>query len=214
MQNASPDPMPQPATVSSYLALGDSYTIGEGVIENERWPELLVQALNKEGFSLKKPLIIATTGWTTADLKTAIAQRQPMGPFNLVSLLIGVNNQYQGIDMVIYEKEFNELLQTSIALAGSKPEHVFVVSIPDYAITPFAQQHDPERISLEIDQYNQVARSIAESYGVRFFNITPISRKAADNPALLAEDKLHPSGLMYQEWVDLVLPTVKKFLQN
>ncbi len=194
----------QHAEKLTFLALGDSYTIGEAVSENERWPHLLQAHLNNEGFDIQVPEIIATTGWTTDELKAAIQEKFLEGNRDLVSLLIGVNNQYRGFPMKQYRREFRQLLETAIQLArDNDPLRVFVVSIPDYGITPFAAEKgkDAEKIVKELDEYNAWAAKIASKLGVRFYDITAISRKAAYDSTLLAEDGLHPSGKMYTQWV-------------
>jgi acyl-CoA thioesterase I len=206
------DPMDD--TTYTFLALGDSYTIGEGVPENERWPMLLVADLMANGLAVDTPLIIARTGWTTAELAAGIDQANPKGPFDLVSLLIGVNNQYRGpsrgYSQEAYRQEFAALLQQAIDFAGGKQDRVFVVSIPDYSVTPFVSQTNKERIAREIDEYNAINKEEAGHAGVSYFDITPISRNAAIDPSLIAPDNLHPSGKMYKQWVDLMLPQVKE----
>lgn len=186
-----------------FLALGDSYTIGESVAENERWPVQLAAALKKKGIAIAAPHIIATTGWRTDDLKRATVAANPAHDHGLVSLLIGVNNQYQGKSAVSYAPEFEELLNMAISFAGNDRSKVFVVSIPDYGYTPFGKDKQ-EAISKAIDEFNAVNRSITEKYGIRYFYITDISRKGLDDPALVAEDGLHPSGKMYEEWVKVI----------
>ncbi|MBT1696852.1 SGNH/GDSL hydrolase family protein [Fulvivirgaceae bacterium PWU4] len=190
-------------TNRKFLALGDSYTIGESVAEHERWPLQLAEALRKKGVAIAAPHIIATTGWRTDDLKRAILAANPAHDQGLVSLLIGVNNQYQGKSAVSYAPEFEELLNMAIAFAGNDKSKVFVVSIPDYGYTPFGKEKQ-ESISKAIDEFNAVNRSITEKYGVQYFYITDISRKGFDDPALVAQDGLHPSGKMYAEWVKLI----------
>jgi lysophospholipase L1-like esterase len=188
-----------------FLALGDSYTIGESVAVSERWPVQLVNRLRAEkGFVCDDPRIIATTGWRTDNLKNAItaANIQP-NEYTLVSLLIGVNNQYQGKTAESYAPEFEELLETAIALAGGNKAHVFVVSIPDYGYTPFGKNKQAE-ISAALDQFNAVNKSITQQLGIKYFNITDISRKGLTETDLVASDGLHPSGKMYTEWVDLI----------
>jgi lysophospholipase L1-like esterase len=187
-----------------YLALGDSYTIGESVTEKERWPMQLTEALRKKGKSIEDPKIIATTGWRTDNLSNAIDIAKLKDEYGLVSLLIGVNNQYQGKPIETFTKEFEELLNTAIRLAGGKKENVFVVSIPDYGYTPFGKPKQ-EKISKELDQYNNISKEITEEYNVKYFYITDISRKGLDDPSLVAEDGLHPSGKQYGQWVDLIL---------
>jgi len=187
-----------------YLALGDSYTIGESVSEKERWPVQLADALRKEGKDITGPTIIATTGWRTDNLQNAINIAKLKDEYGLVSLLIGVNNQYQGKPIAQFTKEFEELLNTAIRLAGGKKENVFVVSIPDYGYTPFGKPKQ-EKISKELDEYNKLTREIVERYKVKYFYITGISRKGLEDPTLVADDGLHPSGKQYGQWVDLIL---------
>ncbi len=197
----------------TYLALGDSYTIGESVAVSERWPVQLAKTLNEQGISLSDPKIIATTGWRTDDLQKGIAADKELLPnYDLVSLLIGVNNQYQGKPIAQYEKEFEELIKTAIQYAGDDPKKVFVVSIPDYGKTPFGAAKE-KKIAKELDEYNRIAKHISLSYGIPFFNITPISRQAKDRPELVAKDKLHPSSIMYTEWVNLFANDVAKIIK-
>lgn len=189
-----------------FLALGDSYTIGESVDESERWPVLLVDSLNKMGVEILPAKIIATTGWTTDELKAGIVDQEPIAKdYDLVSLLIGVNNQFRGRSVDQFETEFKDLLDQSIVYAGGDANKVFVVSIPDYGVTPFAQDRDPKKIGKGIDAYNKVCRNEAESRGITYFDITPISRNAKTSPTLVAADGLHPSGIMYKEWVGLMI---------
>ncbi len=197
----------------TFLALGDSYTIGESVDPDQRWPILLADSLRQRGYSVSPPDIIAETGWTTADLQEAIKEKNPQKTYDLVSLLIGVNNQYQGLNFEQFEQEFEELLSQAITFAGEKKENVFVVSIPNYGATPFGQIRNPEQIREELRQYNETAQSIAQDYEITFINITPISEKALDNPELTADDDLHPSGKMYQQWVSKMLPPVLPKIQ-
>ena len=182
----------------NYLALGDSYTIGESVAENERWPNQLAQRLN-----IRTPKIIATTGWRTDDLSGAINAANLKNEYDLVSLLIGVNNQYQGKSAAQYEIEFEDLLKTAIQLAKGKSKNVFVVSIPDYGYTPFGKPKQ-ETITPQIDEFNRINKRIAGKYQVTYFNITDISRTGLDDPALVAADGLHPSGKMYTLWVEII----------
>jgi lysophospholipase L1-like esterase len=189
-----------------YLALGDSYTVGEAVLFNQRWPVQLVDSLRKSGHKIQYPEIIAKTGWTTGELKKGIESASPKGIYQMVSLLIGVNNQYQKLDTSIYRTEFRELLETAIRFAGNKASKVMVVSIPDYGVTPFAQKLSPEVIAKEIDIYNQINREETKKYSARYIDITPLSKMAEDDPGLIAEDGLHPSGKMYKMWLDLIFP--------
>lgn len=191
-----------------YLALGDSYTIGESVTEAERWPNQLVSKLAKQGTVYDKPLIIATTGWRTDNLSNAMTIAKLKPEYDLVSLLIGVNNQYQHKPVAQYEKEFEALLLTAIQLAKGRKEHVFVVSIPDYGFTPFGLK-DKERISKELDVFNAVNKKITDQYKVKYVNITDISRGALEDPSLVASDGLHPSGKMYELWADKIAAELK-----
>ena len=196
-----------------YLALGDSYTIGEGVSEQERWPVRLVKELNQRGQNIADPQIIATTGWTTGELLAAISEAEPRSEYNLVSLLIGVNNQYRGLALDIFREDINALVQRAIYFARKKPEGVMVLSIPDYSVTPFAAQKEPQHIARELEVYNTLTESVCRRLGVAYYNITALSKKAAMDPGLLAEDALHPSGQMYAQWVDNIFPYVVKQLR-
>jgi lysophospholipase L1-like esterase len=191
-----------------YLALGDSYTIGESVDQKDRWPVQLVEALKIKGVTVDAPVIIATTGWRTDNLKNAIDIAKLKPEYDMVSLLIGVNNQYQGKPVEPYKAEFEELLQIAIRLAKGKTESVFIVSIPDYGFTPFGKPKQ-DKISTELDEFNAANKAIAEKYGVKYFYITDISRKGLAQPDLVATDGLHPSGKMYKEWVDLIVAGLK-----
>jgi lysophospholipase L1-like esterase len=189
-----------------FLALGDSYTIGESVAPAERWPVQLAERMRDEGVSIENPTLIATTGWTTDELADAIARKNPTGPYDLVSLLIGVNNQYRGRDLDEYRTQFAALLEQAIGLAGGDPQRVIVLSIPDWGVTPFAANRHAERVTSEIDTFNTVNADETARLGARYVDITPISREAATDPALIAGDGLHPSGKMYTAWTELVLP--------
>jgi len=200
--------------VYTYLALGDSYTIGQGVEESERYPVQLTNRLKAENIDIEVPYIIAKTGWTTGELIYNVKNSEiEDSTFSMVSLLIGVNNQFRGFDFERYKIEFTSLLEKAIGLAGDNAERVFVVSIPDYGATPFGQSSNPEKIAEEIDQFNAANKSITESYGIAYFDITAISRKAKEDLELVASDHLHPSGKMYGEWVDLIFPQVKTWLE-
>lgn len=204
--------MEQQKAKVSYLALGDSYTIGESVEQSERWPVQLVHKLRSSGVAIKDPEIVAKTGWTTDELIDAIDQAELKPSYDLVTLLIGVNNQYRGYPIDQQKKEFEILLKKAIEFAGNDTSRVFVVSIPDYGVTPFAEGKDREQIGKEIDVYNTVNFEICKKYGVAYFDITPISRKAATNDALTAGDGLHPSGEMYAQWVEVIHPLVEETL--
>ena len=190
-----------------FLALGDSYTIGESVDAKDRWPVLLIESLRKSGLECNNVRIIAQTGWRTDNLKNAIIEANPSQDYTLVSLLIGVNNQYQKKSVEEYASEFEALLNTAITLAGGIKSNVFVVSIPDYGCTPFGKSNQVT-ISQAIDQFNKVNRAISDRLGIPYFNITDISRNGLTHPELVAHDGLHPSGFMYSQWVDLILKGV------
>jgi lysophospholipase L1-like esterase len=190
-----------------FLALGDSYTIGESVVAQERWPVQFIDSLSARGLDFTESKIIATTGWRTDNLKEAVKKAKLKPEYSLVSLLIGVNNFYQGKSVENYKPEFEELLQTAIQLAGGVTSHVFVISIPDYGYTPVGEK-DQATISKGIDAFNKANESIAKKLGVKYYNITDISRKGLTNPDLVAFDGLHPSGKMYAEWVNRILSDV------
>lgn len=190
-----------------YLALGDSYTIGESLLENERWPNQLSAMLTEKNIQTEVT-IIARTGWTTEELSQRIQANPPVGTFGLVSLLIGVNNQYRGNDVDEYREQFHILLNKSIEFAGDDANHVIVLSIPDWGVTPFAAGRDLEQIAKEIDIFNSINREETESLGAHYVDITPISRQVVDDSSLIAFDRLHPSGKMYKLWVEEVYPMV------
>jgi lysophospholipase L1-like esterase len=191
-----------------FLALGDSYTIGESVTTNERWPVQLMDSLSARGLDYVESKILATTGWRTDNLAEAIRHAKIKTEYTLVSLLIGVNNLYQGKSFESYKPEFEALLEMAIKIAGGRKSRVFVVSIPDYGYTPFGKKDQPA-ISKGIDEYNAVNESIARKMNVKYYNITDISRRGLAEPDLVAFDGLHPSGKMYSEWIKLILTDVK-----
>ncbi|MGB0431052.1 MAG: SGNH/GDSL hydrolase family protein [Bacteroidia bacterium] len=195
--------------VISYLALGDSYTIGQGVDAYNRWPNLLIDTLKKSDYQFEKDQIIAQTGWTTYNLLQAMSN-QDLSDYNLVSLLIGVNNQYRGQDFDVFKSEFDSLLNWSITIANSK-SRVFVVSIPDYGVTPFGQSN-AEKIAKELDNYNGYMYNKCVEKGVPFVDITTISRIMGNGEGALAKDNLHPSGKQYQQWVNKIAPVVFSLL--
>jgi len=187
-----------------YLALGDSYTIGESVEPDERWPVQLARQLENSGFSLVDVQIVARTGWTTSELAQGVDGADPVGPFDLVTLLIGVNNQFRGLGLDEYRAEFEALVDRAIGFAGGDPSRVIVVSIPDWGVTPFAAGYPSDVIATEIDAFNDVGEAGAIRAGTHWVDITAISRSG--QPELAADDGLHPSGAQYQEWVSLILP--------
>jgi lysophospholipase L1-like esterase len=197
-----------------FLALGDSYTIGESVPPADRWPVQLAARLRGGGLPVDDPLIIATTGWTTDELMAGIDQANPGGAYDLVSLLIGVNNQYRGRDPEEYRQQFMALLNRAIAFAGGSPSRVIVLSIPDWGVTPFAAGRDRVEVARAIDRFNAINREETARLGANYVDVTPISRRAADDPALIAEDGLHPSGKMYADWAELAFPVAREALKQ
>ena len=197
----------QAKSALSYLALGDSYTIGEGVDDAGRWPMQLAARLRDAGIAIADPRILAKTGWTTDELAAAMDAAEPLGGWGFVSLLIGVNNQYRGRTLANYHDEFEQLLQRAIALAGNRTGRVIVLSIPDWGVTPFAQNElrSPRRIAQEIDTFNATAQTLCAAYTVAFVDITGISRNNGGAQDMLAEDGLHPSAMQYTRWADAAL---------
>jgi lysophospholipase L1-like esterase len=196
-----------------FLALGDSYTIGESVTERERWPNQLAALLNARGYQTEVT-IIARTGWTTGELREGLQKTSLLPPYNLVSILIGVNNQYRGYDLNTYREEFRFLLGKAVEYAGGHSDRVLVLSIPDWGMTPFAAGRDPTRIASEVAAFNAVNRAEAEHAGVHYVDVVSVSRLALDDPALIAGDGLHPSGKMYTLWAELALPEVTKVMKE
>jgi len=186
------------------LALGDSYTIGESVEMNQRWPHQFVAELRNLGTDADFPDYIATTGWTTSDLlEGIITTLNTKKDYTLVSILIGVNNQYQGIDIKIYEPELRQIIEHAIEIMDQDTSRIFMLSIPDYAYSPFGK--GDTTISREIDAYNKINRRVAREYKIPWVDITAISRRSLDEPSLLAGDGLHPSGEQYRLWVDKLI---------
>lgn len=200
------------ATIKTYLALGDSYTIGQSVAIDQRFPFQTRLLLANQGLQLKQPDIIATTGWTTGNLLSTLANNPPSNNYDVVSLLIGVNNQYQGRSQDEYRIQFTDLLNKAVAYAGGRKSRVFVLSIPDYSVTPFAQNSDTARIAREINEFNQINKQITLQAGITYLDITPISREARTDVSLTASDGLHPSGKQYGRWASLLSPLIKAVL--
>lgn len=198
----------------TYLALGDSYTIGQSVAENGRFPVQTVSMLNSLNIAFKQPEIIAQTGWTTGSLLNRIDNNSPLqNKYDIVTLLIGVNNQYQGRSQQEYRQEFATLLLRSIQYAGNDTSHVFVLSIPDYSVTPFASGRNTALIAAQIDSFNVINKSISEQYNVKYIDITTDSRQAAVYPSLIANDGLHPSAEQYALWVAKLVPAIRILFQ-
>lgn len=199
-----------------YLALGDSYTIGEGVAPEQRWPQQLVARLRADGIAIGDPQIVATTGWTTDELSAGMDTATLVPPYDFVSLSIGVNNQYRGRDLDNYRREFAALLQRAIALAGLRPERVVVVSIPDWGVTRFGRESGRESatIARELDAFNAINREEARRKHVAWADVCAISRDAGADAAQLAEDGLHPSGRQYAGWLATIHPLARQALSS
>ena len=194
------------------LCLGDSYTIGESLPITESFPYQAIKLLRKEGFNFQAPEIIAKTGWTTDELQAAINNHQFLPTYDFVTLLIGVNNQYRGRSVEEYKTEFESLLKQAIKFTGNKAEHVIVLSIPDWGVTPFANGRDRKKIVDEIDQYNMANKMISQQYNVHYIDITPGTRKASTDQSLLAADGLHPSAKEYANWAKSISNLIKQLL--
>jgi len=201
--------------VMTYLALGDSYTIGEGVESKERYPMQLASLLREKGFGVPDPVIVARTGWTTDELAAAITDSLPdPGTFSLVTLLIGVNNQYRGRAIAEYREQFASLLERAVQFAGGDSSHVVVLSIPDWGVTPFAKDRNAGLIASEINLYNQVNLEETRKAGARYVDVTHFSRKHGANPKYLVGDGLHPNGAAYAEWARGALPQAEEALKR
>jgi lysophospholipase L1-like esterase len=198
----------------TYLALGDSYTIGEAVPTAENFPYQTAALLRKGYVEMADPMIIAQTGWTTDELAASIREHALQGQFSVVSLLIGVNNQYRERELEQYKEEFSNLLQQAIAFAGDIADHVFVVSIPDWGVTPFAEGRDRAAIATAIDNFNSAAKEIALDAGAQWLDITDSTRENGTDPEYLAEDGLHPSGPEYAIWAHRLAPMMKETLES
>lgn len=193
----------------AWLALGDSYTIGEGVAAEERWPMQLAAALRENGIEIADPKIVATTGWTTDELIQGITDSTLNAKYDWVSLLIGVNNQYRNRDVESFRTDFRQLLDDAMLRVGGNARRIVVLSIPDWGVTPFAAGRERVMIAEQIDTYNRVKEEETRRCGAHFVDITDISRKAVNGETgLLAEDGLHPSSLMYRAWVERVIDIV------
>ena len=215
-ENPAVEPAPTPvvpgfAVPNTWLALGDSYTIGQGVAASERFPAQTVEFLVQKGISVSALDYIATTGWTTTDLQNAINNKKPEN-HTIVSLLIGVNDQYQKRDTTGYRQRFAGLLGNAIALANGKKENVFVLSIPDYSVTPYASTSDTARMRIEIDWFNQINKSVTATYGCPYLDITGFTRQGRTNRDLIAGDGLHPSGIDYKRWAEQLSIMIQKVL--
>jgi len=194
------------------LHLGDSYTIGESVPRDQNWPRQLSHQLSKNWGLITQSTIIAQTGWTTQDLLDALTMANINREFDLVSLMIGVNNQYLGLSLNDFQRDIRLLLDKSITYAGGEPSHVMVLSIPDWGITPYGHDHDPSHIRSMVDAFNRIIQNMTRDFGSCWIDITGISRNATSNPEMLASDQLHPSTRLYTVWLELILPAARIIL--
>lgn len=197
----------------SYLALGDSYTIGESVPLNKSFPYQVVQLMRASEYNFNAPEIIAQTGWTTDELQEAITKSTLLSKYDFVSLLVGVNNQYREREAIEYKEQFEEILKKAIELASGKKEHVIVVSIPDYSITPYAQSMDTDKISKEIEVFNSINKALSIQYKVQYADITALSKEAKNNSLLIAGDGLHPSETEYARWAEKIVEIIASQLK-
>jgi lysophospholipase L1-like esterase len=198
--------------VRRYLALGDSYTIGEGVTDQEAWPNQLVAMLRARGVDIGPAHIIARTAWTTDELSDAIDAEKPQGPFDLVTLLIGVNDQYRSRPLPPFASEFSQLLKRARGFGGNRVSRVIAVSIPDWSATPYAEGRDRDRIAAEVARYNDKARELAAAAKIPWVDVTEISRAMLTDPTLVAVDGLHPTAAMYRQWAERILPAALQAL--
>jgi len=196
------------------LCLGDSYTIGESVQFAENFPNQTISQLRKDGYTFEEPEIVAQTGWTTDELQTAIDNYSLKNSYDFVTLLIGVNNQYRGRTVENYKSEFEPLLKQAIQLANGKADHVIVLSIPDWSVTPFAKDRDTKQIAIQIDNYNSANATIAEAHQVGYIDITTSSREAANDRSLIASDGLHPSAKEYEKWSEKLSVFLKSMIKQ
>lgn len=202
------------AHMYSYLALGDSYTIGEQVPIHDNFPNQAVQLLRRQHFDVADPVIIATTGWATDELASAIREHNIRETFSFVTLLIGVNNQYRGRSIENFRQEYVQLLDQAIVFAKGNAQHVFVLSIPDWGVTPFAEDRDGQKIAKEIDEYNAACKEITLDHKCQYLEITESTRAHGHDKDYLAKDGLHPSAKEYAIWAELLEQMVAKTLKG
>lgn len=213
--NAESQPINPDSIPLSYLALGDSYTIGQGVPEEDRFPVQLMNATFSKPHRTENFKIIARTGWTTSNLLAAMEEEDlKPGEYDMITLLIGVNNQYQGKPFALYEEELEELIDQSIALLNGDAKRLILVSIPDYSVTPFAGNSNTQKIAQEIMEYNNYKEELAQEKGCHYVYITDLTQNAKDDPTLIASDQLHPSGKSYGQWLERIIPIVEANIIN
>lgn len=198
----------------TYLALGDSYTVGEGIPEEDNFPNQTARTLETRGIAVSPPTIVAKTGWTSAELQQAIDERRKnLLSYDIVSLLVGVNNQYRGGDQAVYRQEFEMLLQQAISFAHNKSSHVYVLSIPDWGVTPYAANRERKRIATEIDAFNLINKELSVKWKVNYIDITESSRAGLSDASLLASDGLHPSAKEYSKWAEKLASAIQRQVQ-
>jgi lysophospholipase L1-like esterase len=207
-------PLSASETPLHYLALGDSYTIGESVAASERFPHLTAERLRVQHVPMAEPEYIATTGWTTENLISAINETEDLKTYDVVTLLIGVNDQYQGLDTAGYRDRFTQLLERAVELAGNRPGRVFVLSIPDYSETPFVAENDKNRVREEVEAFNAINKEITLDRNVAYVDITPLTRQTSSDASLLAGDGLHYSAKAHQQWAALLAPLIQQALKS
>ncbi len=197
----------------SWLALGDSYTIGEGVPLHLSYPYQTLQLLRKKHFHFHAPEIIAQTGWTSFELADHLLHYNLSQQYDIVTLLIGVNNQYRNLPIEAYNTDLHFLIKKALHLVGGHSQRVILLSIPDWGVTPFAQDRDTAAIATAINSFNQVKASAAAEYGIHCIDITPYTRQAKEDASLLTTDQLHPSGAAYTVWAELLATQIATVLQ-
>ncbi|PHX73773.1 MAG: lysophospholipase [Chitinophagaceae bacterium] len=194
----------------SFLALGDSYTIGEGVNIQDSFPYQTADILRNKNIHLNPPIIVAKTGWTTGELYNAVVSNKLTDKYDIITILIGVNNQYRGNAIQEFSNDYEMLLQKAISLAGNKVRHVFALSIPDWSVTPFAEGREKKKIANEINAFNDMAESISRLFQVAFIDITTEYKARSSDPSFIAQDKLHPSGKEYKAWSEKIATEIVK----
>ena len=194
------------------LALGDSYTVGTGVDDDERWVTKLTERLREDGYAVDDPVVIAENGWTTDDLDEAIDEQNPEGPFDLVTLLIGANNCFQGEPPEIFAPKFEAMLDRALGFAET-PDSVVVITVPDYTLTPVGRENDPEEHAARLERYERITREAVEDRGVRLVDVVPPSKRVEEKPALIAGDDLHPAPAQHDLWLERIYPVAAAALR-
>jgi lysophospholipase L1-like esterase len=195
------------STSISWLALGDSYTIGQGVNTAERFPAQTLELLKLRSIKTAQLTYVATTGWTSGELDKSMSQ-QNLAYYDFVTVLIGVNDQFQGIDTSTYSKNFKSILNRAIQSTRGESQHVLVLSIPDYSLTPEGKKLDTTKIKREIDLFNRLNKNLANNFKCQYLDITVLGREAKSNPTWVAKDGLHPSAVAYKNWANRIFPFI------